>query len=123
MAEELATVVRIGSRNYRKYKITNLDLPELKFKSSSLNLLEEDDGESEEEKLINVDFSDFEECNAQKYPVNNEPAVVETGVKAVRGSMKKTPQTRRGGRQNRNFHHEKKYVTKNQKNVCGAIDN
>ena len=78
MADEIAQAFQIGQRRYRKYPLRNLGSAQVCFKPTKLNLLEEDDGESEEEENINVDINDFENFNQEKIIIKQEETITET---------------------------------------------
>lgn len=78
MADELPTVVAVGQRRYRKYPIKNLQNAPVTFKSNKLNLLEEDDGESEDEEVVNIVVGDFEGFTNMSIKVTQEESITET---------------------------------------------
>ena len=77
MSEE-ASAVQIGQRRYRVYAQKDYPLPELSLNHHSLSLLDEDDGESEEEENFNVDVTDFENFPQQKLKISQEEVIQET---------------------------------------------
>jgi 2'-5' RNA ligase len=78
MAEELATVIQIGKRCYRSYPIRNFEPPMLQLKTNQLSLLDEDDGESEDEEIFSVDVNNFENFTQNKIIVAQEETITET---------------------------------------------
>ena len=75
MSEE-ASAVQIGQRRYRVYAQKDYPLPELSLNHHSLSLLDEDDGESEEEENFNVECDRLRElppAKAQDFSRRSDP--------------------------------------------------
>lgn len=85
MSEETAVLISIGKRVYRKYPILLKEPADTKYEEGKIRMLEEDDGEGEEE-FVNLDVKDYEDFvqnPSKKYAKEDtkaENSIVETIV-------------------------------------------
>ena len=77
MMNEVPSLVRIGTRCYRQFAISGFAPPGHGYKSEKAHLLNEDDGESEDDENINIDVQDFENSNHKKLLYNHKELVSE----------------------------------------------